>query len=122
MVAIVERDSDRNDDHGPGRLAIMFLKWDGFAAYDALFCQRNGTADPYGLLLQDHGFGGNDERKFGAGGLLERIARNAEAFPTWLVVGENTDPWEGYQCLAGVTGEPGGMHRLTRFLYRHAGT
>jgi hypothetical protein len=121
MVAIIERDSERNDDHGPSRLAIMFLKWDGFAAYDALFCRGNGTAGPYGLLLQDHGFGGNYDR-FGAGGLLEGVARKAEAFPTWLVAGENTEPWEGYQRLPGVLGEPGGTHGTTRLLYRHTET
>ncbi|MBF6569138.1 MAG: hypothetical protein IVW54_09705 [Candidatus Binataceae bacterium] len=118
LVAIVERDSDRNDDHGPRRLAIMFLKWDGFAAYDALFC-NGGASAPFGVLLQDHGFGGNYDR-FGRGGLLEQIAHETEVFPTWLVVAENTEPWKGYRRLPRVLGDPGGMHGTTRLLYRRA--
>ncbi|MBF6568411.1 MAG: hypothetical protein IVW54_05995 [Candidatus Binataceae bacterium] len=121
LVAVLDRDSERDDNHGPSRLAIMFLKWDGFAAYDALFCQSQGTTSPYGVLLQDHGFGGNYDW-FGAGGLLEGIARKGETLPTWLVAGENTEPWEGYQRLPGVLGEPGGMHNTTRFLYRDVAT
>jgi hypothetical protein len=119
LVCIVERDGDLMNDHGPSRLAIMFLKWDGFAAYDALFCQRGGASAPFGVLLQDHGLGGNYDR-FGRCGLLEQIAHETEVFPTWLVVAENTKPWKGYRRLPRVLGDPGGMHGTTRFLYRRA--
>jgi hypothetical protein len=119
FVELLERDQDRDEGHGARRLAILFLGADGIAAYDALFCQQNGPSRPFAILLQDHGFGGN-YGPFGRGGLLEGIARRCHAVPQWLLVAENTQPWEGFERVPEVDGDPGGMHNTLRFLYQQA--
>ena len=58
FLEVLERDDNRDDTHGAYRLAILFLGADGIATYDALFCQQNGVAPPFGAFIQDHGFGG----------------------------------------------------------------
>jgi hypothetical protein len=117
FVELLERDQDRRDGHGARRLAILFLGADAIAAYDALFCQQNGTLSPFAIVLQDHGFGGNYDR-FGRGGLLEGIAGRCHAVPPWLLVAENTQPWDGFKRVPQVDGDRGGMHNTPRFLYQ----
>lgn len=117
FMEILAREDGYGDDHGPLRLAILFLGADGVAAYDALFCQESGAELPYALVLQDHGFGGN-YTSFGRGGLLDRLAKRCKVLPTWLLVGENTKPWSEYTCVPEVSAEPGGMHGTLRSLYQ----
>jgi hypothetical protein len=120
FLEVLERDRDLDDDHGARRLAILFLGADGIAAYEALFCQRqHGQSAPFGVVLQDHGFGGNYER-FGGGGLLERIAKDTNALPRFLLVAGNTNAWEGFERVPDVEGDHGGMHAHRRFLFRRA--
>lgn len=103
-------------DHGPRRLAILFIGGDGFACYDALYCQRDGTPPPCLAVVQDHGTGGNWDR-FGGGGLLERIARRCDVWPEYLLVGEPSKPWTDYRDT-GARPEPGGQHAIPRYLFR----
>lgn len=117
FLEVLERERELGDAHGATRLAILFLGADGVATHDALFCQRDGASAPYALVLQDHGYGGNYDR-FGAGGLLERIARRCEVVPQWLFVAENTRPWDGFERVPNVDGDHGGMHNNLRFLYQ----
>ena len=65
------------EDHGPQRLAILFIGGDGIASYDALYCQRDGTPPAFLAVIQDHGFGGNYNR-FGQDGLLETVLEPGE--------------------------------------------
>lgn len=116
FLEVLERDSNLDDNHGARRLAILFLGADGIATYDALFCQGLGHSVPFAVLLQDHGFGGNYNR-FGRGGLLESIARGCDIVPQWLLVAENTAPWQGFRRVTNVEGDRGGMHSDHRFLY-----
>lgn len=116
---VLKRDEDRGTAHGPERLAMLFIGGDGFATYDALYCQGDGTPSPFLAILQDHGFGGNWDR-FCADGLLERIASRCDVYPKWLLVGQTGmqwEPWEGY-VDAGAEPEPGGMHDTLRKLFR----
>lgn len=94
---------EKRDDAvaGASRIAILFLAADGHAAYDALFCQKDSSSVPFGIVVQDHGFGGN-WGDFGAGGVMETIARRAASFPVFLLVGDNTNAWEGYTRVANV--------------------
>lgn len=100
---------------GPDRLAVLFLAADAIATYDALFA--NGNARPFGMLLQDHGFGCNWDR-FGRGGLLDRIAGRSGVRPELLLSEEYDGVWEDYELLPG---EPsvGGMHGNYRRLFVH---
>ena len=83
LLAILERKPNFGDDHGPERLAILFLGADGIATYEAIFA--NGNAPQFfGFLLQDHGWGGNYDR-FGRGGLLEKIMTRSNVFPHFVL-------------------------------------
>ena len=56
---------------------------------------------------------------FGAGGLLQEIARRCSVYPKWLLVGARGDsyePWAGYRDT-GATPEPGGVHVIPRRLF-----
>jgi hypothetical protein len=116
FLEVLERNHELDDGHGARRLAILFLGADGMATYDALFCQDDSVSAPFAVVLQDHGFGGNYDR-FGGGGLLERLAARRNVIPRWLLVGDNTAPWEGFDRAPGVDGDRGGMHAQLRFLY-----
>ena len=100
-------------------VAILFIGGDGYATYDALYCQGDGTQSPFLVVVEDYGFGGNPDR-FAAGGLLERIAQRCDVFPKCLLVGRgksgDIEPWSGYQD-SGVVAEPGGEHGHPRRLY-----
>ena len=116
---VLQRDEEYDDAHGPKRIAGLFIGGDGHATYDALYCQDDGTPAPFLVVIQDHGFARNYS-KFGRGGILERIARQCEQLPQWLLVGEggDTEPsWEDYEdCEADA--DIGGMHGTPRRLYR----
>ena len=120
FVEILERDPGLDDEHGPERLAILFLGADGFATYDALFCQPDSIGRPFAILLQDHGFGGNYDN-FGADGLLYRIATKAGVLPKFLLTADDgTQVWPGYDRIEDVKPDVGGMHGVARSLYSAA--
>ena len=104
------------EDHGPRRLAILFIGGDGIASYDALYCQGDGTPPPYLAVIQDHGSGCNYDR-FDRDGLLDRIARNTSVLPKFVVVADNSEPWLAYEDL-GARPKPGGSGSNPRSLYR----
>jgi hypothetical protein len=119
FLEILERDPDLDDKHGPSRLALLFLGAEADATFDALFCQDAKIRPPYAILLQNHGFGGNrDQRGFGEGSLLERLAIRCGVYPQFLLVAENTDAWTGYEAVPNAAGEPGGLHGQRRRLYQ----
>ena len=128
FFAVMDRTDDFGDGHGAPRLAILFIGGDGFAFYDALYCQGDGTPPPFLATIQDHGFGGNWDR-FGRDGLLERIAGESGVLPEFLLVGESRsrrkpeplrNHWKNYTNTE-ADAEPGGMHGIPRRLFRREG-
>jgi len=115
VLCIFDRENRYGDSHGPERLALIYLGADGIATYRALYCQT-GCRAPYGLLLQDHGFGGNYNR-FGGGGLMEKIAIETHVFPRWML--SDRGNWTGFERVPSVDGSVGGMYDRERFLFRH---
>ena len=116
FLEILQRRPEFGPDHGPDRLAIVFMGADGVAAYDALFCQ-GGRPAPFAVVLQDHGYGGN-YTTFGAGGLLHTIAVRTSRFPEMLLVATaNTTPWPGYAEIQEAVAGGGGMHQVNRALF-----
>lgn len=130
FLEILEREMGRTGQYGPARLAILFLGADGYAAYEALFCNRRFrqvTHDPFAIILQDHGFGGNYALFGGAGGrgdrnLLEQIARRGNVLPQFLLVADNTAPWQDFERVFDVAGDSfmrNAENGPLRFLYEH---
>jgi hypothetical protein len=116
FLEVLELDHDLDDKHGARRLAVLFLGADGIASYDALFCQEHSESPPFAVLLKDHGFGGN-YNGFGRGSLLERVATRSRVLPSWLLVAESAQAWQGFERVPEVDGDRGGMHATLRFLY-----
>lgn len=116
FLEVLERYAPFTDDHGPERIAVMFLGADGHATYDALFCQDNQVA-PFAVLLQDHGFGGNWS-DFGVAGVMHDIARKTNRLPKFLLVGVGTEPWVGYRELADIYPTYGGWASFERRLFQ----
>lgn len=112
---VLQRDKEYDDAHGPKRIAGLFIGGDGHATYDALYCQDDGTPEPFMIVVQDSGFSGNPS-PFGRNGILERIARQCGQLPQWLLVGKNTEPWEDYEDC-GADAEVGGSRAIPRRLY-----
>ncbi len=108
-----------DDDHGPELLGFLHVMDCGIRAFDALFCQRAG-AGVVGVVVQDHGWGGNWSG-FGEGSPLQRLARRFGE-PGWLLVADGSTVWSGFEAV-GATGEtgPGGMHGAARRLFRRFG-
>ncbi len=95
LFVVLQRDEGLDDSHGPERLAGLFIGGDGFATYDALYCQNDGTQAPYLVVLHNSGF---HENLPGRDGLLEQIAVRCKVFPEWLLVSTwNTEAWNNYQ-------------------------
>lgn len=116
FLEILERKAEFDESHGAKRIAILFLGADGFATYDALFCQ-SASQPLFALVLQDHGFGGNYAR-FDNKGLLHGIAQKTQKFPKYLWVDPTgTKPWEEYQQIENVAFAVGGMHNNERYLF-----
>lgn len=109
LLVVFQRLSSYDHRHGAERFAVLFLAADGFAAYEAVFCQQELRSPPFAIKLQDHGFGGNYDR-FGAGGIMEDTARHYGVWPQLLLVGDNTEPWIGYEKVVGTGVSIGGYN------------
>lgn len=118
FLEILERDNGHDDTHGASRLAILFLGAEGVDTYDKLFCQTQGVTAPFAVLLQDHFC---THGAFGRGGPLENVATRVSVLPAWLLVGDNTEPWHGFEPVPNVDGERGGRHGHWRVLYKRSG-
>lgn len=115
-IEVLERTAEHDDNHGAERFAVLFLGADGFAAFDALFCQQSSVAAPWCIVLQDHGFGGNYDR-FGAGGMLEELARSCRSHARFLLKGAHTRSWASYGLVPNVLSER--MSYGNRKLFQH---
>ena len=120
LYIVLERDKDHDERHGPERLAILFVGGDGYATFDALYCQDDGTPAPFLVVVQDHGFGGNFDR-FDKDGLLERLARRCAVQIEWLLVGEASTAWSGFRDTGAIP-EPCGTSGQLRRLFLREGS
>lgn len=117
FIEILERNPTVGRDHGAHRFALLCLGADGFAGFDALFCQPSSLQSPWCVVIQDHGFGLNYDR-FGRGGILERLASHAKDMPRLLLVGDNSEAWNGYTRVPDVDPEQMGQPAHYRYLWQ----
>ena len=96
LVFVFEREKNLTNEHGCDRFAVIALKGDAIASYDALFANNNKVPDV--LILQDHGYGCN-YNYYGRGGALNQVADAVKEYPPFVMVADNTDSWEGYEKI-----------------------
>lgn len=124
LLVLFKRMADKDARHGGEAFAVLFLAWDGFDAFEAVFGQPKSTKPPFCVVVQDHGQGGNSpSEKFGGGGRLEGMAEASNSLPDMILVDEMSDAWQGYlephqagQSPHGVHGWRGGIHGNVRQL------
>ena len=93
---VLERESDRTDAHGPSRLAFLHVQCEAVWLFWNLWV-RGRRPGPFGILLQDHGFGGN-WTYFGRNGALHQSAEQSGRLPEWLLSTQDS-AWPGYRRL-----------------------
>jgi hypothetical protein len=115
-LVVLQRHEGLDDTHGPERLAVLFLGAEGHASFDALYAKPGSPRPPYAVVVQDHAFSCNPS-PFGRGGVMEAIAKAANAWPQHLLVAANSQAWRGYVALPAVGEARGGMYGTKRRLY-----
>lgn len=115
FTLIMERNKNYGDAKGAKHFAITFYYTDGIEVYYQLFVKEYAKA-PWIVLLQDHILGGNYDR-FGRGGNLDAIMKLYNLYPEFVICGDNTSIWQGYQ-KAKAKPVYGGLHNNRRSLFR----
>jgi len=113
LWAVLEREPDMNDDHGPLLIAFLHIGAEAVWVFDKLWARARRA--PYAVLLQDHWWAGNWRPFGGDQAPLYRLARNCNALPPWLVIAENTEAWPRYMAASDFSdprGERGHRRRL----------
>jgi hypothetical protein len=119
IVALLHRQPDFKNDHGPERLAFIHFGAEAVWVFWNLWARRPEYA-PYAVVLQDHGFGGNWTTFGCQRGALYDVARNG-TLSEWLLVARNTCPWPGYE-VASAWSERAGQGGFRRRLMRRVTT
>ena len=110
------RDKDLGEEHGPERLAILFIGGEGIATFDALYCQEHETPSPFLVVDENHRYA-NGSTKFGADSPLDKLTNRTGTCPYYLLVEERSTPWGGYENT-GAEPEVWGITQTKRSLFR----
>lgn len=92
--AVLERQPDRTEEHGPSRLAFLHVQCEAVWLFWNLWVRVRRPA-PFGILIQDHGYGGN-WTEFGQAGALHQLAVQSGRLPQWLLSTPNSS-WPDYR-------------------------
>jgi len=98
---------------GANRLAVLYLGCESVEVYDRLFCQGRSCKPPYGILVQNHGLGGDWNQMAQP---ESYVAQLADKFgrPRWLIGEDDRENWRYYEAVSDIT--YGGMHSTSRRL------
>lgn len=99
---------------GAQRLAVLYLGFEAVEAYDRLFCQGRSPKPPYGILVQNHGMGGDWNQMADPDSYVAQLAEKFGC-PKWLIGQDGFPNWNGYQPVSDIT--YGGMHSTARRLF-----
>lgn len=112
LWTILARDQDRSEEHGPERLAFLHIQAEAVWACRNIWA--NPGQEPFAVVLQDSGFGGNWDRFGGADAPLFRMAQET-MLPEYLLVAKHTDEWPNYEAVSEWTHRvDGNNNRLFR--------
>lgn len=98
---VLEREPHLTDEHGPKRIAFLHLQCEAVWLFWSIWVKDRRLA-PFGILLQDHGHGGN-WTTFGPGGALHHIAVQSGRLPKWLLADPKQAVWPHYQRCSDPT-------------------
>jgi hypothetical protein len=96
------------------RLALLYLGFEAVEAYDRLFCQGRSPKPPYGILVQNHGMGGDWNQMANPDSYVAQLA-DEFGRPRWLIGQDNYENWRDYEPVSDIT--HGGMHSTARRLF-----
>ena len=120
-LCVYERNSEYGDDYGAVRIALLLIGAEAHATYQWLYERAFADNPPFGMLIQDHGFGGNfSGYTFGDPRSPMVETARANGWPSFIVVGCGTNPWPGFVRIIGVKPSVGGMHSNRRVLYEYS--
>lgn len=115
LVFVFEEEPDLPYEHGCDRFAVLYLKADGIAAYDALFANNKKAPDV--VILHDHHFG-YTYTSYGEDGALNQVAAATNCYPPFAMIAENTRPWNNYEKIPNLHHA---LHGIKRWLYKYLG-
>lgn len=111
--AVLEREEELNDDHGPQRLSILQFGYEYVTLFEKLFCLSEGKM-AYAILMDQPM--GNWTNMGGEHCLMQTLALNSsKGLPRWLFVAEHTKAWPDYIKRSNM--DKGGMGRNRRALF-----
>jgi hypothetical protein len=98
---------------GPKRVGLLNLGFEAVEAYDRLFCQRRSPKPPYGILVQNHGMGGDWNQMANPDSYVDQLA-DEFGRPRWLIGEDGRENWRDYEPVSDIT--YGGMNLTARRL------
>lgn len=97
LWTILQREPEKPTSHGFDYLAFLHIQADAVWACWNLW--KMSVMNPFGLILQDHGFGRNYARFGGIDAPLLRVAEQTKC-PDYLLVAKGTREWPNYQAVS----------------------
>ena len=104
-------------NNGSRRLALLYLGYEAVEAYDRLFCQGRSHKPPYGILVQNHGMGGDWNQMANPDCYVAQLA-DEFGRPRWLIGEEGRENWRDYEPVSDIT--YGGMNSTARRLFSNS--
>jgi len=101
-------------NNGSRRLALLYLGYEAVEAYDRLFCQGRSPKPPYGILVQNHGMGGDWNQMANPDSYVAQLA-DEFGRPRWLIGEDGRKNWRDYEPVSDIT--YGGMNSTARRLF-----
>jgi hypothetical protein len=97
LWTVLQREPGKSNRHGFDYLAFLHIQAEAVWACGKLW--KMSKVNPFGLILQDHGFGGTKVRFGGRDAPLHRIAEQTKN-PDYLLVAKGTKEWPHYQAVS----------------------
>lgn len=102
---------------GANRLAVLYLGCESVEVYDRLFCQGRSPKPPYGILVQNHGMGGDWNQMANPDCYVAQLA-DEFGRPRWLIGEDGRENWRDYEPVSDIT--CGGMNLTARRLFSNS--
>lgn len=93
---VMERDEEFDEDHGPQRFSLLYVRGEGVATYVGLYSNNNVSPRVVAIIQPGHGFGGNWTNFEDTDSCLYNLMRRSEAgMPEYIFNGGIGDSYDG---------------------------